>query len=148
MEGWALARSNRWELAIIVSSARWFPLNSAILGGTEATMKTELSKDVWRFLDDDKSFTEWCHDNPDGSFWNCGRNPAGDVVHVYTLHSAMHKGKMCPHFRNGNRASGFEDNLTTTTYCKVVSVNRKNLEKWARAYQGDFFNCSSCVNLP
>lgn len=111
-------------------------------------MRAELSKDVWLFLDDDAGFIEWCRGNPNGFFWNCGRNRTGNVVHVYTLHSAMYKGNICPHFRNGNRASGFEDNLTTTTYCKVASVNRKDLEKWARAHQGDFFQCSSCVSLP
>ena len=111
-------------------------------------MKTALSKDVCLFLDDDAAFIDWCARNPDGFFWNCGRNQAGDVVHVYTLHSAIHKGKMCPHFRNRNYASGFENNLTTTAYCKVGSVNRKSLEEWARSHQGDFLNCSSCISLP
>ncbi len=111
-------------------------------------MRKELSEDVWLIVDEDDYFIDWCHENAVGSFLNCGRNKDGNVVHVYTLHSAMHKGKMCPHFRNGNRASGFEDNLTRTDYCKVVSLNRDKLSRWARTHHGDFSNCSSCLNLP
>jgi hypothetical protein len=109
-------------------------------------MKQELSNDVWLFLDDDAGFIEWCRENPDGFFWNCGRNQAGNVVHVYTLHLAMHHGLMCPHFRNAKRASGIENNLTTTAYCKVASIRRSSLENWAQTLPGGSRRCSSCLN--
>jgi hypothetical protein len=63
------------------------------------------------------------------------------------LHAATRDGKLCPHFRNSNRANGYENNLTTNAYCKVCSNDRKVLEKWARDYPGERVNCSSCVGL-
>ena len=110
-------------------------------------MRIELSKGVWCFVDDDDAFIQWCHDNPDGFFWNCGRYQADKVLQVYTLNSAIRNGNLCPHFRNSNRADGYENNLTTT-HCKVCGTNRRVLEKWARAHQGGFKHCSSCISLP
>jgi len=36
-------------------------------GMTEITIKTELSKGIWQFPDDDKGFIQWCHGNPSES---------------------------------------------------------------------------------
>jgi hypothetical protein len=58
----------------------------------------KLPKNVRLFIDDDDSFIQWCYDNPGGFFWNCFRR-AGDIVEPYMLHSAIIRGKLCPHFR-------------------------------------------------
>jgi hypothetical protein len=58
------------------------------------------------------------------------------VTYVYTLHAATRDGKLCPHFRNSNRADGYENNLTNDTYCKVCSNDRNALEKCARGLSG------------
>lgn len=110
-------------------------------------MRKKLTSGVWLFLDDDEGFIRWCERNPDGFFLNCFRNKGGDSGRPYMLHGAMRDGKLCQHFRNSSRASGVEQNLTTTAYCKVCSVNRKALEKWAKK-RGGLLHCSSCIGLP
>jgi hypothetical protein len=77
--------------------------------------------------------------------WNCVRNQAG--IFPFMLHAATRRGNLCPHFRNRNRASGYEHNLTTAGFCKVCSVERHTLEKWAHKVRSDFSfrMCSSCL---
>ena len=110
-------------------------------------MRQELTKDVWLFMDNDDGFIRWYEENPDGFFWNCFRTRVGHSVRPYMLHAAIRDGKLCQHFRNSSRASGIEQNLTTTAYCKVCSVKRKALEKWAKG-RGEVLHCSSCIGLP
>jgi hypothetical protein len=107
-------------------------------------MRKELTRGVWLFLNDDDGFIRWCEENPDGFFCNCSRNKAGDSVRPYMLH-AMRNGKLCLHF--GSLELGVASNLTTIRYCKVCSVNRKALKKWA-INQGELRNCSHCIGLP
>jgi hypothetical protein len=64
---------------------------------------------------------------------------------VWTFHSAIYNEDLCPTFKNSHRASGLRDNLTTISYCKVISDNRKALERWARDYPGSFMRCSRCT---
>jgi hypothetical protein len=111
---------------------------------TGPLMQKELEKEVWLFLDDDAGFIGWCEKNPDGFFFNCFRNKAGDVVRPYMLHTAM-GGTMCPHFRNSNREAGVEPNLTTASYCKVCSIDQQALEKWAKNLRNGLRHCSSCI---
>lgn len=111
-------------------------------------MRNQLGRDVVFFLDDDGAFIQWCYDNPDGVFWNCFRKKEGAVVRPYMLHGATRKGKLCQHFRDSTRASGFTDNLTTTDYCKVCCTDRQAAEKWARKYSDTLLYCSSCIRLP
>jgi hypothetical protein len=106
-----------------------------------------LSKNLRLFLDNDDGFIQWCYDNPDGFFWNCFRKH-GNVVEAYMLHGAIIRGELCQHFRNGSRASGFVENLTTRSYCKVCSVDRKALETWAQGSPHSLLYCSDCIGLP
>ena len=86
----------------------------------------KLPKDLRPFLDDDDGFIRWCYENPDGFFYNCYRK--AEDIEPYMLHSAVVGGKLCQHFRNKNRPSGFEQNLTTNSFCKVCSRHRHALE--------------------
>lgn len=106
----------------------------------------KLAPNLRLFLDDDGGFIQWCYDNPNGFFWNCYRK-AGGAAEPYMLHSAIIRGKLCQHFRNSNRASGFTDNLTTDVFCKVCSVDRKALEKWAEGGPYTLEYCTDCIGL-
>ena len=110
-------------------------------------MKTKLPDGSTLFFKDDEGFVRWCEAHPDGFFWNCGADEDGKIKTVSLLHSAMYKGKLCPHFRNRNLASGFADNLTRT-HAKVCSTSRKDLERWAEDYKaghGQKRKCSQCM---
>jgi hypothetical protein len=110
-------------------------------------MQKQIAEGLLLFLDDDNGFIEWCEEHPDGFFWNCLRNKDGHTVRPYMLHGAKKNGMLCQHFRNSNRASGIEANLTTNEYCKVCSIERETIERWATEW-GELKYCSSCIGLP
>jgi 5-methylcytosine-specific restriction endonuclease McrA len=63
------------------------------------------------------------------------------------LHAATRGGKLCPHFRNGNRDTGYEPNLTSGGRAKICSSNRAALEAYAqREWPGNNIReCAQCL---
>src|ERR1035441_2734838 len=90
-------------------------------------MVKEIAPGILAFTEDDQEFIEWCHANCDGFIYNCRRNASR--IFPYMLHAAIRKGDLCQHFRNRNRASGYEPPLTTGAICKVGSLQRSSLER-------------------
>src|SRR5579872_29253 len=109
-------------------------------------MTERLKKDLRPFVDDDQGFIEWCHANPDGFVLNCFRRAREIMPHM--LHSAIRHGELCQHFRDRSCAGGMQPHLTDRAYCKVCSLNRKALERWAAEKIQNLKYCSSCANLP
>lgn len=101
---------------------------------------TATPKGMYRFSEDDQGFITWCMDSPGGFIWNS----AGSL-----LHAATRDGKLCPHFRNSNLASGFEPKLTSGSQ-KICSTNRAALEAFARHERSDitFRECNHCMDRP
>jgi hypothetical protein len=70
---------------------------------------------------------------------------AGGVVEPCSLRSATIRGKLCQQFRESNRTSGFADNLTASSFCKVCSVDRKALEKWPQNPPRSIAHRTDCI---
>lgn len=86
-----------------------------------------------KFRDDDLGYLDWLHKNPVGFVVNCYKNPSSEYL---MLHRAT-----CWTISTPART-----NWTTTGYIKVCSLNRNELEKWARRQVGGNLKaCSFCT---
>jgi hypothetical protein len=121
---------------------------SAVTLDQEEILASNLAYEISLFdvAEDSNLFIEWCRVNPGGFVWNCRRSK--DTIVPWMLHAAIHNEKLCEHFRNGARPSGYEDNLTTEPNCKVCSVDRRSLLRWAQSVQpgSTTKECSDCMS--
>jgi hypothetical protein len=97
----------------------------------KSRLLSELPVGLTSFTDDDSGFFDWLGNNPEGWFINTEREPNPNYL-------VLHRTNGCGHFKGH---SGDWTRLNT----KICSLNRDDLEKWAKeTVGGEVTLCGDC----